>query len=200
MHVVKQSSIIDENPVGISVALSGTRCWKRAKFHCELCGVPADEKALEVDHILPRNHGGSDEISNFQALCYSCNAMKRDRDDTDFRAVRSAYDERDTECLFCKVDRSIIAENELVYAIRDGFPVTPLHTLVIPKRHVASWFDLGQSEVNAITQLLSELKAEIESQDETVTGYNIGINNGEDAGQTIFLLPRPSYSTTFWRC
>jgi len=180
--------------------ISGTiryEVLKRAKFHCELCGVPADEKALEVDHILPRNHGGSDEISNFQALCYSCNAMKRDRDDTDFRAVRSAYDERDTECLFCKVDRSIIAENELVYAIRDGFPVTPLHTLVIPKRHVASWFDLGQSEVNAITQLLSELKSEIDSQDETVTGYNIGINNGEDAGQTIFhchvhLIPRRS--------
>lgn len=37
-----------------------------AKFHCELCGISADIKALEVDHILPRNHGGSDEISNFQ--------------------------------------------------------------------------------------------------------------------------------------
>ncbi len=183
--------------------ISGTiryEVLKRAKFHCELCGVPADEKALEVDHILPRNHGGSDEISNFQALCYSCNAMKRDRDDTDFRAVRSAYDERDTDCLFCKVDREIIAENELVYAIRDGFPVTPLHTLVIPKRHVASWFDLGQAEVNAITQLLTEMKAEIDSQDETVTGYNIGINNGEDAGSDHISLPCPSYSETYWRC
>ena len=180
--------------------ISGTiryEVLKRAKFHCELCGVSADEKALEVDHILPRNNGGSDEISNFQSLCYSCNAMKRDRDDTDFRAVRAAYDERDADCLFCTVDREIITENELVYSIRDGFPVTALHTLVIPKRHVASWFDLGQSEVNAITQLLSELKSEIDSQDETVTGYNIGINNGEDAGQTIFhchvhLIPRRS--------
>ena len=140
--------------------ISGTiryEVLKRAKFHCELCGVSADEKTLEVDHILPRNHGGSDEISNFQALCYSCNAMKRDRDDTDFRSVRSAYDERDARCLFCTVDREIVAENELVYAIRDGFPVTPLHTLVIPKRHVASWFELGQAEVNAITQLLTEM-------------------------------------------
>jgi len=178
--------------------ISGTiryEVLKRAKFHCELCGVSADEKALEVDHILPRNHGGSDEISNFQALCYSCNAMKRDRDDTDFRAVRAAYDERDAKCLFCTVDRVIVAENELVYAIRDGFPVTPLHTLVIPKRHVASWFELGQAEVNAVTQLLTVLKNEIEAEDEAVTGFNIGINNGEDAGQTIFhchvhLIPR----------
>lgn len=178
--------------------ISGTiryEVLKRAKFHCELCGVSADVKALEVDHILPRNHGGSDELSNFQALCYSCNAMKRDRDDTDFRAVRAAYDERDKDCLFCTVDRELIAENELVYAIRDGFPVTPLHTLVIPKRHVASWFDLGQAEVNSITQLLTEIKADIEHHDDTVTGFNIGINNGEDAGQTILhchvhLIPR----------
>lgn len=58
---------------------------KGAKFRCELCGVPADEKALEVDHIIPRNLGGSDDSSNLQALCYSCNSMKRDRDSTDFR-------------------------------------------------------------------------------------------------------------------
>jgi len=62
--------------------ISGTiryEVLKRAKFHCELCGIAADEKALEVDHIIPRNHGGSDDLSNFQALCYSCNAMKRDQ-------------------------------------------------------------------------------------------------------------------------
>lgn len=63
---------------------------KRAKFRCELCGVSAHEKALEVDHILPRNQGGSDEEHNLQALCYSCNATKRDRDDTDFRGVSEA--------------------------------------------------------------------------------------------------------------
>ena len=60
---------------------------KRAKFRRELCGGSADEKALEVDHIVPRNNGGTDDLSNFQSLCYSCNAMKRDRDDTDFRGI-----------------------------------------------------------------------------------------------------------------
>jgi hypothetical protein len=60
---------------------------KRAKFRCELCGISADEKALEVDHIVPRNRGGADDLPNLQALCYSCNAMKRDRDEVDFRGI-----------------------------------------------------------------------------------------------------------------
>jgi len=71
--------------------ISGTLRYevlKTAKGRCELCGISMEEKALEVAHIIPRNHGGSDDISNLQALCYSCNAMKRDRDATDFRAVK----------------------------------------------------------------------------------------------------------------
>lgn len=169
---------------------------KRARFRCELCGISAEEKALEVDHILPRNKGGSDDISNLQALCYSCNATKRDRDDTDFRAVRAAYDHREEGCLFCEIQSDrVIHENELAYAIRDGYPVTDLHTLVIPKRHVASYFDLGQAEINACNALLQEAREAILEKDAAITGFNIGINNGEDAGQTIFhchihLIPR----------
>ncbi len=71
--------------------ISGTlkfQVLKEAQFHCELCGVSADVRALEVDHIVPRTLGGTDDPSNLQALCYSCNSMKRDRDETDFRKVR----------------------------------------------------------------------------------------------------------------
>ena len=68
---------------------------KRAKFRCELCGISAEQKALEVDHIVPRNSGGTDDESNLQSLCYSCNAMKRDRDDTDFRGIGSSYEKRE---------------------------------------------------------------------------------------------------------
>jgi len=179
--------------------ISGTiryEVLKRAKFRCELCGISAKEKALEVDHIIPRNKGGSDDISNFQSLCYSCNAMKRDRDDTDFRGMAESYKKREKGCLFCEMEKGrVIASNELSYAIRDQFPVTEHHTLIIPKRHVSDFFELHQPEINAVHSLMDEMKQGVEVSDDTVTGFNVGINSGEDAGQTIFhchihLIPR----------
>jgi diadenosine tetraphosphate (Ap4A) HIT family hydrolase/5-methylcytosine-specific restriction endonuclease McrA len=169
---------------------------RAAKFRCELCGVPADEKALEVDHILPRNHGGTDDPSNLQALCYSCNSMKRDRDSTDFHSVRQSYDVHPTECLFCNIPtKRIVAENALAYTVEDGYPVTPNHSLVIPRRHVPEYFDLGRPEVNACNALLTEMRKRIKEVDATVMGFNIGMNCGAVAGQTIFhchihLIPR----------
>jgi ATP adenylyltransferase len=101
-----------------------------------------------------------------------------------------------TDCLFCNIspDR-IIASNELAYAIRDGYPVTKLHTLVIPIRHIPTFFELNKREHEACYALINDLRISIESEDELVTGFNIGINNGESAGQTIFhchihLIPR----------
>jgi diadenosine tetraphosphate (Ap4A) HIT family hydrolase len=174
---------------------------KRAAFRCELCGISAEVKNLEVDHINPRSLGGSDSIVNFQALCYSCNAAKRNTDSTDFRDNRTLYDHRVKNCLFCEIQtierQRIIAENELAYAIRDGFPVTEGHTLIIPKRHVKDYFSLKQSELNSINQLIRQQKLLLEDNDSKIDGFNIGINNGEAAGQTIFhchihLIPRRS--------
>ena len=179
--------------------ISGTLRYdvlKRAKFRCELCGVSAEEKALEVDHIVPRNHGGSDDQVNLQALCYSCNAMKRDRDDTDFRGVRSLYEHREPGCIFCELptDR-IVCENELALVIPDGFPVTEGHSLVIPKRHVADYFELFQPELNAIQALLRETRLKLLDEDPSIKGFNVGVNAGKPAGQTVFhchvhLIPR----------
>jgi diadenosine tetraphosphate (Ap4A) HIT family hydrolase len=158
--------------------------------------ISADEKALEVDHILPRNLGGSDEEHNLQALCYSCNATKRDRDDTDFRGMGSAYLTRSAGCLFCELPaKRIVAENELAIAFRDAFPVTEHHTLIVPKRHVADYFDLFQPERNAMQALIERQRSLILASDPLVTAFNIGINAGADAGQTIFhchlhLIPR----------
>lgn len=173
---------------------------KRARSRCELCGISAERKALEVDHIVPRNKGGSDDPSNLQALCYSCNAMKRDTDSTDFRGWFDSYSARDESCPFCNVDRELVAENELAVAFRDLYPVTPLHTLIIPKRHVADYFGLYQPELNAINDLIHLLKDEILEKDRTVVGFNIGMNAGEAAGQTVFhshthLIPRRSGDT-----
>ena len=179
--------------------ISGTiryEILKRAKFRCELCGISAEQKALEVDHIIPRNHGGTDDQSNLQALCYSCNAMKRDRDTTDFREVNTSYDHRESGCIFCEMpSERVIAENELAYAILDAFPVTEGHTLIIPKRHVSDYFSLYQPERNAMQRLLEEQRQNILNADSTVTGFNIGNNVGEDAGQTVMhchshLIPR----------
>ena len=198
-HVAERGSAIWDHRRKSSGYVSGTLRYeilKRAQFRCELCGVSAEEKALEVDHIRPRNQDGGDDPDNLQALCYSCNAMKRDRDSTDFRHWRKQYEHRDADCPFCAMPSArIIAENNLAYAVRDGFPVTPLHTLFIPKRHVADYFGLSRPEVNACLRLIDEVKLDIERSDMQVAGFNVGINSGRAAGQTIFhchihLIPR----------
>jgi|TARA_B110000240_G_C13428436_1_gene422613 ATP adenylyltransferase len=171
------------------------RVLERAKNRCELCGVSSSDTQIDADHIVPRSKGGSNDISNLQALCRTCNAQKSNRADTDYRGIVDSYAFRESSCIFCEPDRDIVAENELAIAFRDGYPVTPLHTLVIPKRHVADYFDLYQPELNAINQLLQKLKSDIVNEDPTVTGFNVGINAGESAGQTVFhchvhLIPR----------
>ncbi len=106
-----------------------------------------------------------------------------------------------TECLFCSINkfetctREIVAENASAYAVRDGYPVTHLHTLIVPKRHVESYFDLRTYEKIRCDQLLSEMREQILVEDTLITGFNIGINVGSSAGQTIFhchihLVPR----------
>jgi ATP adenylyltransferase len=179
--------------------ISGTLRYevlKRAGFHCELCGVAADIKALEVDHIIPRNFGGTDDMSNLQALCYSCNSMKRDKDSTDLHKVRESYFHKEADCLFCQIPKErIIDKNELAFGIQDAFPVTPGHCLVIPKRHTPNYFDLYRAELTACDSLLKDLRTQIQKNDSSVGGFNIGMNSGEDAGQTIFhchihLIPR----------
>lgn len=101
-----------------------------------------------------------------------------------------------TQCPFCAIDPSVvIAGSELVFAIRDIHPVTPLHTLVLPRRHVTTYFDLSHQEAIAVDVLLRRLRDAIVSEDKTVEGFNIGINVGTVSGQTIphchvHLMPR----------
>jgi len=88
-----------------------------------------------------------------------------------------------------------VQENELALAFRDLYPVTPMHTLVVPKRHVSDYFDLYQPERNAIQSLLSDQRQKIVAGDAAVSSFNVGINCGPEAGQTVFhchvhLIPR----------
>ncbi len=169
---------------------------KVAKFRCQLCGISASEKALDVDHIIPRNKGGQTVMENLQALCYTCNSQKADLDRTDFRAWIKFYEERGSDCPFCNLQPSkILNRNTLAYGFLDKYPVVKDHTLICPKRHVASFFDLAPAEHNACLQLLDTMKAKIIEKDSAVDGFNIGVNIGEDAGQTvdhchIHLIPR----------
>jgi ATP adenylyltransferase len=172
---------------------------KRSKFRCENCGISADKRNLDVDHIIPKSLGGKDDISNYQSLCYVCNTNKGNRDSTDFRGQDILYEHREENCLFCDIQtkdkKRIISENTLSYVIRDGFPVSEGHTLIIPKRHVLDYFGLTQGEVNSINSLIHEQKELLDRKDKTIQGYNIGMNCGEISGQSVFhchvhLIPR----------
>lgn len=198
-YVMQRGNAIWEHRRRSHNYISGTLRYevlKESRFRCELCGVSAEERALEVDHIIPRRQGGMDDLTNLQALCFRCNAMKRDRDATDLRRIRAALGTRDHTCAFCVLpSERILAENALAFAVRDLFPVTPLHTVVIVKRHVVDLFELGMPEVRACHQLLEETQRAIRESDASVSGFNVGANIGTDAGQTVphchyHLIPR----------
>lgn len=159
---------------------------KRAKGRCELCGIPSSIKFLQVDHIKPRNKMGESKIENYQALCYTCNAQKMDKDDTDFREWNSMYEYKKENCPFCKTQSSTIAENSMAIAFEDKYPIVKYHTLITPLRHTPSFFNLGTFERKACLLLIDEVRQIIMRKDKTVTGFNVGFNDGEDAGQTVF--------------
>jgi len=99
------------------------------------------------------------------------------------------------ECPFCSLPQDrVIDSNELGLVIRDGFPISPGHTLIIPKRHVGSFFEITKAERDTLLELLGEAKKVIDRELKP-TGFNIGINDGPAAGQTvphlhIHLIPR----------
>ena len=99
-------------------------------------------------------------------------------------------------CIFCDIDAfDVQAENDYAYVINDAFPITEMHALIIPKRHVKTYFDLNADELGACHDLLNSMRSSILDEDSSVEGFNIGMNNGTVAGQTvdhchIHLIPR----------
>ncbi len=93
-----------------------------------------------------------------------------------------------SDCVFCKeINREIIAENELAKAFYDHYPVNKGHTLIIPKRHVEGYFEATIEEHQAMTRLVFVVK-DILAKKYQPDGYNIGVNIGTAAGQTVFHL------------
>lgn len=102
----------------------------------------------------------------------------------------------DKPCPFCNIAAiSIVDESDTCLVIRDGYPVTHLHTLIVTKQHVASYFDLNDEQLKDVNFHIENERKAILNEDPTVTGFNIGINCGEDAGQTVMhchvhIIPR----------
>ena len=100
------------------------------------------------------------------------------------------------DCIFCNLEKSRVErENNFALSFKDLYPVTEGHSLFIPKRHVQSFFDLEKNEKEAIFELLELEREALMEKDNLITGFNIGINDGSDAGQTVMhchvhLIPR----------
>ncbi len=98
-------------------------------------------------------------------------------------------------CPFCNLSAELIlSQNRLAFAVLDKFPASPGHLLVIPFRHVASYWELHEDEVTAVNVLLKQCKLFVDEKF-SPHGYNVGVNVGKPAGQTVMhvhvhLIPR----------
>jgi len=90
-------------------------------------------------------------------------------------------------CPFCAMEEKAYHETEYFYALFDGYPVSKGHTLIIPKRHIETYFDLDPEEAGDLHHIIMTIKKRLD-QKFGPDGYNIGINNGAAAGQTVFHL------------
>ena len=101
------------------------------------------------------------------------------------------------DCIFCnRTNCKIISSTKYFFIIRDtAFPVTKHHTLIITNRHVDDFFDLTKDEMNDLDEVLKSQKKELKRLDKEISAFNVGVNAGKDAGQSIMhchihLIPR----------
>jgi diadenosine tetraphosphate (Ap4A) HIT family hydrolase len=99
------------------------------------------------------------------------------------------------ECIFCNIDKeNILYQDDSWFAVYDNFPVSKGHVLLIPKRHVKTYFELNYIELASVGLNINIIKHILDKKFKP-TGYNIGINCGESAGQTVMnchihIIPR----------
>ena len=99
-------------------------------------------------------------------------------------------------CLFCNTtNKEYVFENDLAFSTFDSYPVSEFHLLIVPKRHIKNYFELSNDEISACNKIILLSKDKIEQMDQSIKGFNIGINCGKVAGQTIMhchihLIPR----------
>ena len=99
-------------------------------------------------------------------------------------------------CIFCNIRKEELQfENQLAYSSIDSYTVSRFHSLIVPKRHVETYFELTNEEIQACNELILKTKEKILKEDSRVEGFNIGTNAGKVAGQSIMhfhvhLIPR----------
>jgi len=187
-----------------AIAIHGTSCFG-CGFSFEKHYGEHGKGYIHVHHTKPVAESGErtvDPVEEMIPLCANCHSMvHRYKNKTltldELRLLQAPPSETHSDCIFCRIPegREIVAENYYAFAIRDAFPVSEGHTLIIPKRHIADYFDLTHSESIAINELLKECRDNILKSDKTITGFNVGVNAGSSAGQTIMhchthLIPR----------
>ncbi len=184
--------LLDTDPVPDDLRYQVLR---EAGGRCALCGTTKDDAPLDVDHIVPRSLGGKTERANLQTLCARCNRSKGNKDTTDFRVGPTP--ERETACAFCAETffSKAVEAHGAVFAVKDGHPVTPGHHLVLPRRHASDYFAMTTQERQDADDLLCLLRNRLAETDRTIQGFNVGVNCGEVAGQTVLhahihLIPR----------
>ena len=101
------------------------------------------------------------------------------------------------DCIFCnKTNCKVISSTEHFFVIRDtAYPVTKHHTLIITNRHIDDFFDLTKDEMSDLDEVLKQQKNELKKLDKEISAFNVGVNIGKDAGQSIMhchihLIPR----------
>ena len=110
-------------------------------------------------------------------------------DQTDFKATGERCPGFETGCLFCELPEDkfeILDQNELCMTLRDSYPVTEGHCLIIPRRHVATFFDMSAEEIEAANRLMHRSRERLRAADASISGFNIGTNAGRSAGQSVF--------------
>ena len=101
-------------------------------------------------------------------------------------------------CPFCNIPaKRVLVEDSVCFAVRDHYPVSPGHVLIIPRRHVDSFRNMTSGEWSSVHELAADLARKAQADDPSIQGFNLGINDGRAAGQTIMhahihLIPRRS--------
>ncbi len=89
------------------------------------------------------------------------------------------------DCIFCRPQREILAENEAAIAVYDTYPVSPGHALIVPRRHAATLWDLEPGEYERCFRLVLDLRPILAAR-HAPDGFNVGVNCGEAAGQSVW--------------